>query len=66
MSAPSIETTTTAVGYLRLIPLAPLVGVLLHVVFGGRLGRRGVALVACTAVAVSLAVSTVALLAVGQ
>jgi len=51
------HTVDLAVSYLRWIPLAPLVGMLLHVSVGRWIGRVGVGAVACLAVAASFALS---------
>ncbi|MFT5042154.1 MAG: NADH-quinone oxidoreductase subunit L, partial [Hyphomicrobiaceae bacterium] len=56
MHAPATA-AVEAVGYLRFIPLAPFIGALVHVFFGSRLGRKGVNIVACGAIAVSFALA---------
>jgi NADH-quinone oxidoreductase subunit L len=60
MHVAHLETTAVAVTYLRWIPLAPLLGMLVHALFGRRLGRGAVGTIACASVAVSFAVSVYA------
>ncbi|RMD81091.1 MAG: NADH-quinone oxidoreductase subunit L [Candidatus Dadabacteria bacterium] len=55
--APAVHT----VSYLRWIPLLPLLGVLVHVFWGRRLGRAAVGAVACAVVGASFLVSVEAL-----
>ena len=44
------ESSAVAANYLRYVPLAPLVGSLLHMTVGARLGRSFVNLIACAVV----------------
>ena len=46
MHPAALQTTTTAVGFLWLIPVLPALGVLFNLFLGGRAGKRAVSLVA--------------------
>ncbi len=53
MHAPASEAAVQAVDYLRYIVLSPLVGVLVHLALGSRIGRKAVGAVACLSVFIS-------------
>ena len=55
-----VSQSLVAAGYLRWIPLLPLLGVLFHVLVGYRAGRRAVGLVACGSVAAAFALAVAA------
>ncbi len=53
MHTPAPQEAALVVDYLRYIPLAPLVGVLIHLILGQRAGRAVTNIVACSVVYVS-------------